>query len=157
MTKTPMASRWKARLHAMADRGGRPLRYVIAGLLNTAFSLAIYPALLWAFPYFQTHYMQALAIVQPIGIVFSFTTQRLGVFRSGGNILLEFVRYVSFYLLYFLMNWAALPFLVEVAKIPPIVAQTAFQTIAIVGGYFWHSRVTFLAKGPGAGEPDRAA
>jgi putative flippase GtrA len=130
----------------MGSRGGRPLRYVIAGLLNTAFSIGIYPALLWAFPYFQTHYMQGLAIVQPIGIIFSFATQKLGVFRTAGNVVAEFVKYVSFYMIYFIMNWAALPILVEVLLIPPIIAQTAFQTIAIVGGYFWHSRVTFLGK-----------
>lgn len=139
-----MANDWQARVRAAGTRGGRPLRYLVAGLLNTAFSLTIYPALLWCFPYFQTHYMQGLAIVQPIGIVFSFVTQKLGVFRTVGNVIAEFVRYVSFYMIYFVMNWAALPILVEVIKVPAIIAQTAFQMIAIAGGYFWHSRVTFL-------------
>ena len=141
-----MIVKWQRRLEAAIGGGGRPLRYVIAGLTNTAFSIAIYPLLLWAFPYFRHHYMQGLAIVQPIGIVFSFVTQKLGVFRTVGNVIVEFTKYLSFYLLYFAANWALLPFLVEVVHIPPVVAQTAFQLIAIVSGYFWHSRVTFAEQ-----------
>jgi putative flippase GtrA len=53
---------------------------------------------------------------------------------------------VSFYLGYFALNWIFLPLLVEVVRIPPIIAQTAFQLIAILGGYLWHSRVTFAQK-----------
>jgi len=130
----------------MRKRSKQPARYLVAGVLNTAFSVLIYPALLWAFPYFQHHYMQGLAVVQPIGIVFSFLTQKLGVFRTAiVNVIPEFIKYVSFYLGYFAVNWACLPFLVEVVRIPPVIAQTSFQVIAIVGGYLWHSRVTFVA------------
>lgn len=120
--------------------------------MNTAFSLAIYPALLWTFPYFQDHYLLGLAITQPIGIVFSFATQKLGVFRTPlGHVVPEFFKYVSFYLGYFALNWICLPVLVEVIGIPPIIGQTSFQVIAILGGYFWHSRVTFVQKERAAG------
>jgi len=138
---------WKPTLRQLRQRCELQARYLVAGALNTAFSLLIYPALLWVFPYFQHHYMQGLAVSQPIGIIFSFLTQKIGVFRTPvAYVVPEFVRYVSFYLGYFALNWICLPLLVEVMRIPPIIAQTSFQVIAIFGGYLWHSRVTFAQK-----------
>lgn len=146
-----MMINWKRNFRHLWRQCELQARYLVAGALNTAFSLLIYPALLWALPYFQHHYMQGLAISQPIGIVFSFLTQKVGVFRTpAAHIVPEFFRYVSFYLGYFALNWICLPLLVEVMRIPPIIAQTSFQVIAILGGYFWHSRVTFAQK-EGAG------
>jgi len=142
-----MMMNWKPTLRQLRQRCELQARYLVAGALNTAFSLLIYPALLWVFPYFQHHYMQGLAVSQPIGIIFSFLTQKIGVFRTPvAYVVPEFVRYVSFYLGYFALNWICLPLLVEVMRIPPIIAQTSFQVIAIFGGYLWHSRVTFAQK-----------
>lgn len=142
-----MMINWKHSFCRLWQKGELQARYFVAGALNTAFSLVIYPALLWAFPYFQHHYMQGLAISQPVGIIFSFLTQKVGVFRTpAARIVPEFIRYVSFYIGYFALNWICLPLLVEVMRIPPIIAQTSFQVIAILGGYLWHSRVTFAQK-----------
>ncbi|MET0307476.1 MAG: GtrA family protein [Sphingomonas sp.] len=131
-----------------ARQAGRPLRFVAAGAANTLFGLAIYPLLLWSVPALHTHYMIALGIAQAVSLCFAFATYKLGVFRTRGNLAREFGAFSSFYLFNYAANWAALPALVELAGIPPVLAQLGFTAILIVGSYFWHSRVSF-ARGSG--------
>ncbi|WP_375286759.1 GtrA family protein [Sphingomonas sp.] len=126
---------------AMAQR--RPLRFVVAGAVNTAFGLAIYPLLLWSVPAFATHYLVALGIAQTLSLCFAFATYKLGVFRTRGNLVREFGAFSSFYLFNYAANWAALPLLVELAAIPPVIAQLAFSAVLIATSWLWHSRVTF--------------
>lgn len=128
-------------------RAERPLRFMLAGAANTAFGLAIYPALLWSIPAFRTHYLIALAVAQAISLCFAFATYKLGVFRTRGNVAREFGAFSSFYLFNYAANWAALPLLVELGGVPPIVAQLGFTAALILGSWFWHSRVTFRSAG----------
>lgn len=126
-----------------ASAAGRPLRFLVAGAVNTAFGLAIYPLLMWIVPGLDTRYLLALALAQGISLVFAFTTHKLGVFRTRGNVMREFAAFTSFYLANYAANWVALPLLVEVAGLAPVVAQTGFTVVLIVTSWFWHSRVTF--------------
>ena len=121
----------------------RPLRFLAAGAANTAFGLAIYPLLLWSTPLLRTHYLLALGIAQAVSLCFAFATYKLGVFRTRGNLAREFGAFSSFYLFNYAANWAALPLLVELAGVPPVLAQLGFTALLIVGSYFWHSRVSF--------------
>ena len=130
-------------LSAMKAEGGRPLRFLIAGGINTLFGLAIYPLLLWCFPALRMHYMVGLLIAQVLGVSFAFTTYKLGVFRTKGKLLREFGAFASFYLFNYVANWAALPLLVEVGHVPPIIAQLGFTVVLVIGSWFWHNRVTF--------------
>ena len=127
--------------------GSRPLRFLVAGGLNTVFGLAIYPLLLWSSDWLHHHYMVALVIAQALGLSFAFMTYKVGVFRARGDVARQFGVFSSFYLFNYVVNWAALPFLVEIVGIPPMIAQLIFAAILMVGSYFWHSRVTFRARG----------
>jgi putative flippase GtrA len=128
---------------AMALNGQRPLRFLLAGGVNTAFGLSFYPALLWAVPLLRTHYLVALGIAQAVCLCLAYVIYKLGVFRTRGNVLREFGTFSSFYLFNYAANWAALPMLVEFGRISPVIAQLGFNAVVIVGSYFWHSRVTF--------------
>ena len=130
----------------LAHNGERPLRFLVAGGINTLFGLSFYPALLWAVPLFRTHYLVALGIAQAVCLCFAYTVYKFGVFRTRGNVLREFVTFSSFYVSNYAANWAALPLLVELAGIPPEIAQLGFTGLLIVGSYFWHSRVTFRPR-----------
>ena len=121
----------------------RPLRFLVAGGLNTLVGLAFYPLLLWSVPILHTHYMIALGISQAICLCFAFIIYKLGVFRTRGNLAREFAKFASFYLINYALNWLALPLLVEAGGVPPIIAQVGFSLLVMVGSYFWHSRLTF--------------
>lgn len=125
----------------------RPLRFLVAGGLNTLLGLSFYPALLWAVPWFREHYLAALAIAQAVCLAFAYCTYKFGVFRTRGGYLREFGAFASFYLFNYAANWAALPLLVELAGTPPVAAQLGFTLLLIVGSWFWHSRVTFRSAG----------
>jgi putative flippase GtrA len=129
--------------HSTIRAKGRPLRFLVAGGLNTLFGLSIFPLLLWSFAYLREHYLIGLGIAQAVSLCFAFTTYKFGVFRTRGQYVREFMAFSSFYLINYAANWAALPALVEWARWDPIVAQLFFSLIIIIASYAWHSRITF--------------
>ncbi|MEA3079909.1 MAG: hypothetical protein QOF05_1317 [Sphingomonadales bacterium] len=127
----------------------RPLRFLVAGAVNTGFGLAIFPLLLWSSRWLHHHYMIALLIAQACSVTFAFGAYRIALSRAKGDMARQFGLFSTYYLVNYLLNWAALPLLVEVGGIPPIIAQLGFTIIMIVGSYFWHSRVTFRDREAG--------
>lgn len=132
--------------------GRRPVRFLLAGAVNTAIGLAFYPALLWSVPWLRTHYMIALGIAQVVCLCLAYAIYKLGVFRTRGDIVREFLTFSSFYLFNYAANWAMLPALVEIGGVPPVLAQLGFNALVIVGSYFWHSHVTFRASSRSPGD-----
>lgn len=130
-------------MSALLAQGARPLRFLLAGGLNTAFGLAFYPLLLWAVPSMRSHYLAALGISQLVCLCFAYATYKLGVFRTRGNLAREFGVFSGFYLSVYAANWAVLPLLVEGAGVHPSLVQLGFNLIVVAGSYLWHSRVTF--------------
>ncbi len=123
-----------------------PARFLAAGAINTAIGLSMYPLLLLSFPVLQRHYLLALAIAQALCLCVAFSTYKFGVFRTRGNVASEFGSFSAFYLVNYAANWMALPFFVEVMRVPPIFAQLGFTIALIVGSWFWHTRVTFRQR-----------
>jgi putative flippase GtrA len=136
-------------LKRLAHAHETKVRFLAAGGVNTAFGLAIFPVLMWTLGPRGLHYMIALLISQITSVTLAYTTQKFLVFRTKGNYLPEFGRFILFYLSYCVVNLAALPFLVEVAHVRPIIAQFCFSLMVIVTSYFWHSRITFKPQGLG--------
>lgn len=124
-------------------RPARSFRYLVAAGMNTVFGLAIYPVLLWSFPVLQRHYMTGLLIAQALSLCFAYANYKIGVFRTRGRYAREITAFTSFYLVNYVVNWGALPLLVEFGNLSPIIAQLLFSFVIVVGSYFWHSRVTF--------------
>ena len=122
---------------------GRPLRFMIVGGINTAFGLAVYPALLLALQPLGVGYLGVLPIAQAVSLVFAYSLQKIWVFRTRGDIPREFARFASFYLGIYAVNWAALPLLVEVVGLRPWIAQLGFVVATVIGSWFFHSRLTF--------------
>ena len=128
----------------MRDASGRrPFRYLVAAGLNTAFGLAIYPALLWTIPWLRVHYMIGLLIAQGVSLAFAYSSYKLGVFQTRGSYARELTAFLSFYGVNYVANWFALPALVEFAHLSPIIAQLMFSVVIMITSYFWHSKVTF--------------
>lgn len=138
-------------------RATRPLRFLIAGAVNTAVGLAFYPLLLWAVPVLRTHYLVALLIAQACCLCFAFSTYKFGVFRTRGNVPREFATFGSYYLFNYAVNWIALPLLVELAGVQPVLAQTGFTALLVIGSWFWHNHVTFQAAALASPRPDDIA
>lgn len=138
--------RWQHCLEIGRNLAGRhqtKVRFLLAGALNTAIGLAVYPALYFLAAPLRLHYLTILVISQVVCVTVAFLTNKFLVFRTSGNYLRESGKFVLFHLSYFLVNLAALPALVEFAGMNPVWAQTLFAVLVIVTSYFWHSRITF--------------
>ena len=139
-----MAHPVPTRVHrARVVLSSRAVRFVLAGTVNTAFGLAIYPLLLWSAPALRIHYLAALGMAQVASTLFAYSSYKLLVFRTRAGVVREAGLFGTFYVAASTANWLALPVLVEVAHLPPIVAQLGFSLTLMVSSYFWHSRITF--------------
>jgi putative flippase GtrA len=124
-------------------RHGKKIRFLIAGMINTAVGLAVYPILYLVFEPVGMGYIQVLVIAQVVCISFSFVSNKYFVFKTKGNLRKEYLKFFAFHGFYFALNLVCLPILVEAFKINPIVSQTGFAIAVIVTSYFWHNSVTF--------------
>jgi len=128
-------------------RSHRPIRFAVAGAVNTVFGLAIYPILLRSSDTLHRHYLTGLAIAQATSLFFAFGVYKWAVFHTRANVVREFWIFSSFYLFNYALNWIVLPVLVDDAGAIPVVAQFCFSLVVMIGSYFWHSRLTFRPKG----------
>lgn len=123
----------------------KKFRFLLAGMVNTCVGLAIYPLLYLILEPMGMGYISVLLIAQVICITFSFWTNKYFVFKSKGDLRSEYIKFFSFHGFYLLINLIALPVLVELIQLNPIIAQTIFSIFIIVTSYFWHNVVTFKA------------
>ena len=121
----------------------KKLRFLIAGAINTAVGLAVYPLLYWGLVPFGLGYLQILVLAQLVCITFSFASNKYYVFKTKGNLKAEYIKFFAFHGFYFALNLICLPILVEKLRINPIISQTIFAVAVIVTSYFWHNAVTF--------------
>jgi putative flippase GtrA len=130
---------------AFAIQHKTKVRFLFAGALNTAIGLAVFPALYLITDPLKLHYLVILIMSQILCVAFSYLTNKFLVFKTSGNYLNEFGKFLSFHMFYFLANLAALPAMVELWGMDPVWAQTLFAVLVIVTSYFWHSRFTFTS------------
>lgn len=129
-----------------AKRHETKIRFILAGGINTVVGLSIYPILFFLMAPLKLHYLVILVFSQIICVIFAYLTNKFLVFKTTGNYIREFSKFVTFHLAYFAANLVALPILVEFVRINPVWAQTAFAALVIVSSYFWHSQITFSSK-----------
>ena len=122
------------------------LRFLFAGGFNTLFGLAAFPALYFILNPLGFHYLKILAISYVICITEAYLINKLLVFKTLGNYTREFLKFVLFYLGYFLVNLAVLPIFVEYWSIRPVLGQLTIVFALFISSYFWHSRFTFSTK-----------
>ncbi|OYX72146.1 MAG: hypothetical protein B7Y95_11330 [Rhizobiales bacterium 32-66-11] len=133
------------RLRGLLIEHETKVRYLFAGGLNTAFGLAVFPALIWAIGD-KAHYMVSLVVAQILSITFAYATNKFLVFRTKGNVLREFGRFISYHAISFWVILGAFPLLVEIGNIPPIYAQAGLILGMIATSYLWHSRISFRLR-----------
>ncbi len=132
-------------LRTLLDKHHVKVRFFLAGGLNTLVGLGVFPFLYLTLADNHLHYMVILCISQVICISFAYLTNKLLVFRTKGNYLVEFSKFVTFHLSYFVANLLALPLMVASFDVNPVMAQSIFAAAVIASSYFWHSRITFSA------------
>lgn len=121
----------------------RPLRFLIVGGINTIFGLSIYPLIYIATRRFDLFYLWILVPSHLIAITFSYTTFKYFVYKTKGNHVREYGRFSFFHVVMFIVNLVALPFLVEICGINPVISQIFFGLLVASTSYIWHQKITF--------------
>ena len=119
------------------------IRFLITGIINSSFGLLMFPFFYYLLEEYKFHYLLILTISQFICIFFAYFTNKFLVFKTKGNYVPEFLKFISFHLSHFLVNLLVLPILVEFFKLEPVIAQIFFAIMVIISSYFWQSRITF--------------
>lgn len=122
------------------------IRFLIAGGYNTAFGLLVFSGL---YLYFedQFHYLIIAAVANVLAITNGFFVYRYFVFRSTGNMLLEYIKIYAVYGVSFAINLVVLMVLVEFVSFHPIAGQVVIVFVTTIVSYFGHSRFTFAPSG----------
>ena len=121
---------------------GKKIRFLLAGALNTAIGLGLYP-LLYIVLDSKLGYLGILVLSQFICVTVSFLTNKFFVFKTKGNTTSEYLKFFLFHLAYLILNLIGLPIMVEFFGMNPMVAQTIFASFIAVTSYFWHNIITF--------------
>lgn len=126
-----------------SEMHGQKLRFILAGGLNTLVGLAAYPVLYFALGWLALDYIVILAICQVFCICFAYLTHKFFVFKTQGNYVREYLRFITFHLVLFGVNVVVLRFLVERLTLSPVWSQLGFALLVVITSYLWHSRITF--------------
>jgi len=96
-------------------------------------------------------YLGSLYLSYVLGVMFAFVLHRRYTFRAhrtGGSIVVDFLRFSSIYVLALVFNSAGLPLLVEVAHLSPLVAQAVVVILTPFITYVGHRYFSFARRTP---------
>ena len=118
------------------------VRFGLVGVVNTAFGYGLFIVLQLTIGT-RVHYLAILGISHVFGVLEAYVLQRWLVFRVRGHWWRDLLRFWSVYLVSLGVNAIALPFLVEIVKLPVIPAQGIILLVSALGTYFAHRSFSF--------------
>lgn len=134
-----------ARVQRRGGLGGRwqalptVIRYGLAGGVTQAIYLTTMAVALWA----GTYYLGALVLAQVAAITFAFPAYRNLVFVAQGSVLRQLGTFMGVWWTGAAMSLVGVPALVEIAGLPPLVAQVVVLTFVVLMSYLGHRTMTF--------------
>lgn len=123
------------------------VRFLIVGGFNTLFGYALFVVFeLVTGP--QLGYFFSLYASFSIACLVAFVLHRYYTFRAhdSGNIFIDFVRFVSVYIVTLVLNSIALPLLVEAVGMSPLLAQGLIVLVTTLTSYFGHKYFSFRRR-----------
>ncbi|WP_051973541.1 GtrA family protein [Cryobacterium sp. MLB-32] len=132
------------------------IRFLAVGATNTFVGYLVFSAFtLWVFADVPLGYLLSLAVSYVVGISLAFVLYRRFVFPVHGHVVRDFARFVSVYVVAIGINAAALPLLVEGARVPPLVAQLLILVVTTLLSFFGHKKFSFRRTDPEQSPPNR--
>ncbi|WP_105035102.1 GtrA family protein [Cryobacterium aureum] len=120
------------------------VRFLAVGATNTAVNYLVFSFFtVWVFADVYLGYLNSLALSYVVGITLAFVLYRRFVFVVHGHVPRDFARFVSVYLVAIGINAAALPLLVEVLLVPPLLAQLVILLVTTLLSFFGHKKFSF--------------
>jgi putative flippase GtrA len=128
--------------------------FLIVGGINTVIGFGLYAALtVWVFHDVYLGYTLSLVVSYAIAILVAFVLYRRFVFRVTGHVVRDFLRFIAVYAVSISINLVALPVLVELVGIPPILAQAIILVITTIVSFVGHRSFSFRRAAPTGPQP----
>jgi putative flippase GtrA len=121
------------------------VRFLIAGGWNTLFGYAVY-AIPYYFLHKWVHYMVIAVVGNVFAITMAYVTHKFFVFRTKGNVLREYVKFIGVYGVTTVIGLTALPFCVEILKFSPYIAPLFILVVTTVISFLGHKYFSFKHK-----------
>lgn len=121
------------------------VRFLVVGGINTAFGYAVFAAL-YLDAGQRIGYLGSLYISYVVGVSLAFVLHRRVTFRAhetGGNPVLDFLRFASVYVVSLAVNTIGLPLLVELGHLPALEAQAIMVVVTTIISYVGHKYFSF--------------
>ena len=120
------------------------VRFLVVGGINTVVGYALF-ALLQITAGHVIGYLGSLYGSYVLAVTLAFVLHRRFTFRveGTGNRLVDFLRFASVYVVSLAANTLALPLLVELAHLDPLVAQAISVVVTTIVSYFGHKYFSF--------------
>lgn len=125
------------------------IRFLVVGGVNTVFGYAVFAGLYLAAGQ-RIGYLGSLYISYVVGVSLAFVLHRRVTFRAhetGGNPVLDFVRFASVYVVSLAVNTIGLPLLVELGHLPALGAQAIMVVVTTIISYVGHKYFSFRRGG----------
>jgi putative flippase GtrA len=134
--------------------GDERVRFVLIGGINTVVGYGLFAAFQLAIGH-VIGYLGSLYVSYAFATILAFTLHRRFTFRASrsGSIVVDFLRFQSVYVVSLVINTIALPLLVEVGHLVPLVAQACVIVVTTVISYVGHKWFSFRRPKVGVG-PD---
>jgi putative flippase GtrA len=126
------------------------IKFLFVGGWNTLFGFLAFVILykiagkIFKVDYFA--YTSAQILGSILAILNAYIFHKYVTFESktkGRNMIIEFFKFSTTYIVLFFVSLALMPFFVEVLKIQPILSSVCLNIITITTSYFGHSRFSF--------------
>jgi putative flippase GtrA len=121
------------------------VRFLFVGGINTLFGYAVFVVLYLAAGH-VIGYLGSLYLSYVIGVSLAFVLHRRVTFRAhetGGNAVLDFLRFASVYVVSLVINTIGLPLLVELGHLSALGAQAIMVIVTTVISYVGHKYFSF--------------
>jgi putative flippase GtrA len=132
------------RLSIAALLADERVRFLIIGGFNTVIGYALFAALQITVGH-VIGYLGSLYVSYLLGVALAFVMHRRFTFQKHGtgNVVVDFLRFASVYVVSLAINTVVLPLLVEVAGLDPLIAQAITVVITTLVSYFGHKYFSF--------------
>ena len=122
--------------------GSEKTRFLIVGAWNTAFGYLVFIAAYFLLHQWL-HYLVIMLIAHFVSVCNAFVSHKFLVFRSDRHLLREFLRFNLSYLGAIVFGLAAMPVMVEILHLHPVISQGVIIVVTVILSYLLHKKISF--------------
>ena len=120
--------------------------FLMVGAINTVVGFLAFAAFLGLLG--ERLYLAVLPCAHVVSVLIAFVLYRFVVFRVRGHLLADLWRFETVYLSALAANFVLLPLLVEIARLPVLLAQAMIMLVTSVLSWVGHKNYSFRRPPP---------